>query len=401
MTAAAAAEHRRLTHAVATASDKALADIVALFDRMTDRQEADRLLDAVRPRLRRLRPTRPISMPRLLFLPLNGVIVETRIWRRQDGGLPRSALLPIFAALRAAIGAEAAAIEAMVVGHDFADLRTVDAAGRRLWRAAAAAAPGMAQPESWTATGLGAADYRHAMALAAGVWRHAEPLWAAILACPSGPPATMVRDALTAAAAEDPMVPEAIIATLLLKAARPGSVAAAAAATRIGPAGAAERMLDRWLDGCSPDITITDPMGSARLAEEFAEVFADLEASAAGRHPDRRRRIAALRRDVGEACHHAFIDGVTLGLLKPLAQPGAPPPDDAMEAVEAKARALKRLEQAGRQFGGAPAYDAALRRIVDGFDAMRAQPDANPVDLARLTEILAGPEAALRLLEGA
>ncbi|GGJ09507.1 hypothetical protein GCM10011320_15630 [Neoroseomonas lacus] len=82
-----------------------------------------------------------------------------------------------------------------------------------------------------------------------------------------GPPDVLVQDALTAAAAEGPMVPEAILATLLLKAAKPGSAAAAAAAARIGPPGAAERMLDRWIDGCNSDITIADPQGSARLGE--------------------------------------------------------------------------------------------------------------------------------------
>ncbi|HWT10098.1 MAG TPA: hypothetical protein VN329_13105, partial [Roseomonas sp.] len=126
-----AAEQRRLTHAVAAASDQALAGIVALFDRMPDRREADRLLDAARPRLRRLRPPRPITLPRLLFLPVDGVIAEPRAWRRQDGGIPRSALLPIAEAVRAALGAEATTIEALCAGRHFADLRAVDTAGRR------------------------------------------------------------------------------------------------------------------------------------------------------------------------------------------------------------------------------------------------------------------------------
>ncbi|GGJ09502.1 hypothetical protein GCM10011320_15620 [Neoroseomonas lacus] len=72
-----------------------------------------------------------------------------------------------------------------------------------------------------------------------------------------------------------------------------------------------------------------------------------------------------------------------------------------MEAMETKARALRRLEQAGRQLVGGPTHDAVLRRIVDGFGMMRAAPGANPADLASLTEILAGPEAALRLLDAA
>lgn len=394
-----AAEQRRLTHAVAAASDQALAGIVAMFDRMPDRREADRLLDAARPRLRRLRPPRPITLGRLLFLPVDGVIAEARSWRREDGGMPRSALPPIAEGVRAALGAEAAAIEASCAGRNFADLRTVDAAGRQLWRGAAGVAATLPPPPGWAATGLTQADFRHAMTIAAGVWRHAEPLWAALLAARDGPPEAMVRDALAAAAAEDPLVPEAMLATILLKAARPGSVAAAAAAARVGPPGAVERVLDRWLDACNPDIAIGDPQGAARLAEEFAEALDDLENSPAGRRPERRQRVAALRRDVAEACRSAYASTATQSLLEPMAKPGAPPDDGAMMALETTARALKRLEQAGRMLGGATAYDAAQRRIVDAFGALRAAPGANPADLARLTEILAGPEAALRLLD--
>ncbi len=398
MTTAIAAEQRRLTHAVAAASDQALAGIVALFDRMPDRREADRLLDAARPRLRRLRPPRPITLPRLLFLPLDGVIAEPRSWRRQDGGIPRSALVPIAQAASEALGAEAAAIEALCAGRNFAELRTVDAAGRRLWRGAAEVAGRLAAPPVWAASGLAPADFRHAMTIAAGVWRHADALWAALLAARDGPPAAIVRDTLAAAAAEDPMVPEAMLATILLKAAKPGSVAAAAA--RTGPPGTAERMLDRWLDDCDPEIRGSDPQGAARLAEEFAEALEDLEACPAGRHPERRQRLAALRREVGESCRGAYAEAATQALLEPLARPGPPPNDTAMQALESTARALKRLEQAGRVLGGGAAYDTATRRVVDAFGALRAAPGANRADLARLTEILAGPEAALRLLDG-
>ncbi|MEO3470752.1 hypothetical protein AAFN86_02715 [Roseomonas sp. CAU 1739] len=393
-----AAEQRRLVHAVAAASDKALAGIVALFDSMTDRQEADRLLDAVRPRLRRLRPPRPITLPRLLFLPVQGVIAEARSWRRQDGGLPRSALVPIAEAVRLAMGAEAQAIEALLAGRNFADLRTVDAAGRRLWQAAAAIAPGLAQPPGWEAAGLAATDFRHAMIVAGGVWRHANPLWAALLVARDGPPDELVRDALVAAATEDPMVPEAILATLLLQAARPGSVVAAAVAARMG-APVADRVLDRWINGCSPDITVNDAQGSARLAEAFAEAMDDLDACPAGRRPDRRQRIAGLRRDIGEACRVAFVDGARAGLLEPMAASLAPPDDGAMSALEGTARALKRLERAGRVLGGGAAYDLALRQIADALGATRAAPGSNPADLARLAEILVGPEDALKLLD--
>jgi CTP:molybdopterin cytidylyltransferase MocA len=401
MTGTLSAEHRRLTHAVASASDDQLARVVAMFDRMPDRREADRLLDAARPRLRRLRPPRPIAFTRLLFLPLDGVVVEARGWKRADGSLPRSALVALADAVRVAIGSEAGAIEAGFAGRSFADLAAVDAAGRRLWRAAARVAEGLAPSPAWEGTGLAEQDFRHCTGLAAGVWRHADPLWTALLAAREGPPEVLVQAALTSAAAEPPLVSEAMLATLLTKAAKPGSVAAAAAATRVGPPGAADRVLDRWIEECRPDLTVSDPQGAAQLAEEFAEALGDLETCPAGRRPERRQRVAALKRQVGEACRAAFAESATHHLIEPLAKAAAPLDDAGMAAMEATARSLRRLEHAGRALGGARAYDAALRRVTDAFVALRDQPQASAADLARLTEILAGPEAALKLLDGA
>lgn len=391
-------EQRRLIHAVASASDAVLGRIVAVFDRMPDRREADRLLDAARPRLRRLRPPRPIGLGRLLFLPLDGVIVDPRAWKRADASIPRSALLPLSDAVRAAIGSEATAIEAAFADATFADLRMVGMAGGRLWRAAAAATPDL--PARWAESGLSAGDFGPCAALAAGVWRHAAPLWAALAAAQEGPPEELVREAIGAAAGEAPMVTEAMLATILLRASRPGSVATAAASARSLPAGVADRVLDRWIDRCRPDLPDDDPDGAAHQAAEFATAIEDLEAAPAARRPERRQRVLALRRQADEACRAAFSASAAKTLAEPLAQRGGAMDDAGIGAMERSARALKRLEQAGRSLGGGTAYDGAIRRLADGFAGLSAAPGANRADLARLTEILAGPEAAMRLLDG-
>lgn len=394
-----AAEQRRLGAALAGASDKALVRIVAAFDNIPDRREMDTILDAARPRLRRLRPARPIALTRLLFLPLDGAITDPRQWKRAGESLPRTALAPMTEALRGAIGPALARLEAGFAGRDFSDIAAVEAAGLELWRLAAAAAPQVARSGSWKNAGMNDTDFACCLDLAAGVWRHAEPLWSTLLVSRHGPPEEDVRRVLGAAAGETPAVIEALLATLLLKAARPGGVASAA--VRAAPPGAAERALDRWIDACHPDIMAGDPKGAAHIAEEFAEIIEDLEASAAARHPERRQRIAALRHQVDTACRSGFNDGVQQSLLVPLAKPAAALDDATFQGFEATARSLKRLEQAGRSIGGASAYDAALRRITDDLGGLRSAPDsgATPADLARLVEILAGPEAALRLLD--
>lgn len=390
-----AAEQRRLTHQVASATDEALIRVVAAFDRMADRREADRLLDAARPRLRQLRPPRPIAFTRLLFLPLDGVILPAAGWRRASGGMPRSVLLPLGEAMRAALGAGAAALDAQMAGRHFGELMVVAQAGRALWRLAAVAP--MEMPRDWAESGLNAADFTHCLSLAQGVWRQADPLWAALIAAREGPPAELVRALMEAAAQEEPRVIEALLATLLTKAAHPGSVVAAAG--RGAPPGLADRMLDRWIEECRPEIPTNDTGSAARVAEEFAEALADLDASgAAARQPERRQKIHALRRGVDEACRTTFGEVAKTALLAPLA---GPVEDKAMGGMEMAARDLKRLERAGRSLGSESAYDAALHRVTDSFAALRGRPGVNVADVARLTEILAGPEAALRMLDGA
>jgi hypothetical protein len=55
------AETRHLVHALASASDMALAQVIEILDRLPDRSEADRLLDAARPRLKQIRPSRSLQ----------------------------------------------------------------------------------------------------------------------------------------------------------------------------------------------------------------------------------------------------------------------------------------------------------------------------------------------------
>jgi len=399
MSSSVSAEQRRLTHAVAVASDKALAEIVAYLDGMADRREADRLLDAARPRLRKLRPARPVTFTRLLFLPLGGALVDPRDWRRQAGVIPRHALVCLGHALRQALGQAGADIDARFAGHYFDDRAFVGDQGRRLWRLAADAMPGMERPADWVAMGLSAADYDRMAALAAGVWRHAGPLWDAMLAARQGPPEALVRTAMIDAAAEDQTVLQAMLATLLLQAAKPGSVAHAAAAAQVGPPGLAERTLDRWLEDCTPDMAPDDPSGAARIAEEFAEVLQDLEASLLAQRPEPRRRLSALRRQVSEDCQVAFALATDQALLARLTLAG-PLDNAAIAELEDTARALKRLEMAGRGLGGGQTYEAVLRRTFDALVALRVKPESNAADLARLIEILMGADAAAKLLDG-
>ncbi len=74
---------------LAEAADRQLIEVVALIDAMADRGGADALVAPVRARLQRLNPRRPLRFSRLLFLPLDPVIVAGPEWRRDAIGIPR------------------------------------------------------------------------------------------------------------------------------------------------------------------------------------------------------------------------------------------------------------------------------------------------------------------------
>ncbi len=101
---------RSLAASAAGAEDGRLMRLVRLLDAVPERGEADRVLEAARPRLGVLRPARPLRFARLLFAPLDGAIAPVARQRRGGHELPRSALGPLAGAVAAALGPAAAAV---------------------------------------------------------------------------------------------------------------------------------------------------------------------------------------------------------------------------------------------------------------------------------------------------
>jgi len=405
------AEARQLRAAIATAPDHALVKVISVLDRNPNRNLVSELLDAARPRLRRLRPPRPLSFDRLLFLPLDGAIIDAREWRGEEWRIPRTALPPIARGIRDAIlcadgkvpqGLSVSEIERLMEGRSFSDLDAVSQAGSPLWQAASIVAPGARLPSDWVATGFKEAQFERMLALAASVWRHARPIWEALSQASSGPSETAIRSALVAVAAEGLPALRAVAATLMLKAAKPGRVAGIAAGLHGMPTDIAYGALDDWLTACRPDVPEDDPAAAVHMAEAFLEALDDLEQSKLARTPERRAKVAALRRETAELCRKAYETRAREDLVAPLAAPI--PGDEAVLALEARARQLRALEQAGRRLADPEMFDRmraelmeTIRRAKHGVGISGA--DFEDVDLIRLIEILSGPEAAMRLLE--
>jgi hypothetical protein len=142
---------REVTRGLADARDAQILRAVAMVDAMPVRGAADEIVAPLRPRLARLRPPRPLRLARLLFLPLDPLIVPPPRWRPESASIPRS-VIPVIAE---AVAAQAGGIEAAIAGHTTEDLAVIERAGPPLWSLAAAMLRDAPVPPGWeAATGL-------------------------------------------------------------------------------------------------------------------------------------------------------------------------------------------------------------------------------------------------------
>ena len=394
-------ETRHLIHALAAASDMALTNVVEILDSLPDRLEADRLLDAARPRLRQLRPVRRLHFTRLLFLPLDGAIADNAEWRRDDWRLPRAALPCIAEALRSAMGQEAQQIDAILKGKTFQDIGAVDRIGCDLWAKAASLAASLKPGPRWTTSGMREEDFSPLVALSEGVWRHASGLWSAIKLAGWGPPDEAVRNALTPIVAESSTSFAMGLATLLQKATSPGLVAMTASGLSSQAASITDAALDDWLARARVTLPGEDLVAAASLVEAFGRAFQDLQNAPPTRNPRRSERLVQLRQEAEISCRLAYEEGLEAEILRrlPLLATSATP--EQIIALEGQARALRRIELMGRRYGIDHGYDGAAKRIGAALHATKQSSTPmglTKLDLARIGEILLGPEAALDFL---
>jgi hypothetical protein len=393
---------RQMRQALATAPDSSLGRIVGLLDALPDRGGADQLLAEARPRLRRLRPPRPLRFTRLLALPLEGALVAPAAWARNPFEVPRHALAPVAEAVRAGLGPDAADLDALAEGRTMADRELVGQLGGRLWRQAGALRLAPPLP-GWAEAGLPEEAVAPILALCAGLWRHGSALWEARLAAPEGPSEPMLRATLAPIAPEGAAALRAATTLLLQHAAAPARVVWVAGGLLPTLSTPLEQALAEVLEGHAAVLggAIT-PGDLADAATRLGERLAEVEAlDAPTRREARRRQVARLRREGAEACQARLVAGLRSELTDVAAQVAAGTrADDAVVArLEETARDLRRLAAAGRRLGQDAAFDAAIAEAIPRLLALGAQPRGlGRVELARLVEILAGPEAALPLI---
>jgi hypothetical protein len=371
------------------AADARLRRAVAIVDALPERGEADALIAPLRPRLAELRPPRPITLTRLLFIPVERLIAPSTTWHESSPAIPRSTLAVLGTEVRTALGEQAAAeLQAQMSGHSMDEAATVAACGAVLWPRAGALLPGRPVPHGWsTVTGLPATAYPAitaplAVLLAEGVALHH-------LTRRSNAAAQAEADRLLRHAEPHGPAASAMMLALLLRL-LPG---ARHLLQSVDPAVADRAMafvLAGLHGGVPPD---APPAEAADQVRRSAVMLEELEVAAGTvERPARMQMLRMAREALAGQCHTQL----TMAADR-LTGPAEPPRGSAgFMAMEDTARAMRRLDAIGRRLGGPEGFDQALSGAAERLAADRRLPQMARL---RLAEILLGADAALALVE--
>ncbi len=389
---------RALISRIAAATDSQLLRILATVETAADRREADALLSPLRPRLNVLRPPRRLRMRRLLFYPLDALILPPRSWRPGMPAIPRSALAPVAIAVAAAIPDVFATVEARIDGQTSADKDLVRLAGSMLWPAAARAIDPEQVPKGWRETGMAAAHYRALAPIIAAILRQAPVIEALCQTCLPvllPPPQETVQAVIRAVAAEWPQALAFLFGVLMMRLPEPGLLLGG---LRPDPgdrtvaqarAFAADLLLARLeTDGPAQWICGGDLIEAAGMLRRLISLLMELDRIG---QAERRAQCRSLRQSLDEAAQARFETCLRSDLLMPLEQSALPDP----AVLEDAAYNLRIFQSEARDLGGRANYDAWLAAAVARVDAAKWRGDADRATRVRLTEILLGTEAGL------
>ena len=393
---------RELARAVRQARDGQLLRLVALLDGLRARGAAEALLEGLRPRLAALRPERPLSLTRILCIPIEAALRAPGAWKGEAGTVPRSAIAPLAVQLERTQPRLVQEVAAAAQGHVLPRaLGLCGRLGERLWPAAAESLQ-PAPPPGWEATGLPDAAYAAIAPTCRVLWTHAADLWALRMLGDEGPPEAAIRQVFRVLAGAGPEAVRLGIEALLPHVARPGRLVVTVSAIDNALTRAADAALDGYLEALARRAPRPDaPLPPEALRREAA-LIEEIERIALQGRPQRARTLAALRDARARDCRDRLERDIAACLLAPLEALRAAPAgiEQRLAALEAEAERLRMLAEAERRFAGRKAGTARHAPALARLAAMaRAAPNEGPgvqrADLLRLIEIMAGPEAAL------
>jgi hypothetical protein len=392
-------EARGLGESIETSSDETLAKIVALVDRLSNAEVHERLLGPSLPRLKRLRPPRPASLMRLVFLPLSGALIDPTQWGRSAGRIPRNAISPLMEALKLVLGPNLDALALELRGGKLEDTRLIDSAGRTLWRVASEAKPRMLPGPSWALSGFTEKDFDAMTSLADGLWRHASPLWDGMQQISGECSPDILHAALAGPAQEGRFVFAAALNALLQRASRPSILLTIH--KHFGPqmASVIEETINDWVATTLQTLMEDDFETGVHLAAEIGAVLSTLETLPKLNTRQLTSMLPTHKRNLDQFCRTTYRELVMVHITQPLLDM---PPDqsDILEEIEAMARLARRMEDTGRRLGSQQVYlavqeefSAQMRKLLRSENT-----SVSEQEIARIEEVLVGRESAERLL---
>ena len=387
------------------ARDQQILRVVAMVDSMPQRGEADGVIAPLRARLAVLRPSRKLNFTRLLFQPMDRLIVAPAKWKREALTVPRSALAPLGRAVRAALSARAVALDVELerLGPD--DDAAVSRLGPELWTAGAEVLVDAPAPADWTeATGLQEADYQAIRAVAFPLLARAARL-NELLHGGSADSKAQRRDIeeLLVAAVPDGTAGFAGLVTLLAAGMPRADYVFMVADDVVGRQAdpelrlAVDRAMDATIDAIDVQFTGLARLDNAVDALRRAAItIEDLETQC-GQRVSRKARLGQLRQTIdGES--RAFFGQALEGQLLHPAQTISEADDTQIFALEAAAREVRRFETTARRLGGAEHYDRTIKSALTSLKPQPGEEMQTVIDRMRLIEILRGPEAAMAMV---
>ena len=379
------------------AADEQLAQVLALVDAMPARGAADALIAPLRGRLASIAPARPLSITRLLFRPLDSVIISGPRWSPGIPAVPRTALGSIGNAAVARLGPALQPIQAIIAGRKGKDQAVVDRAGAMLWPMAATVLAALPIPADWTpATGLPESCYAEIRANVAAVLRQAVPLSEWTRRAGAADPAPVIKAILASTQKTDPLGFSVVLAVLLAD----GSLAAPAllAALKL-PGQQVDLAVEQTLERAQHALTTVLPsVGLAAATVHITHVAALLEAvEGPGARPTFRSQAQRTRHLAEVACQSRMLQALDQEFLPRLAAADEPLDDAAVTGLENVARGMRRLSLVGRRIGGGAVYDKLLGQTAAGACASSSS-TLTRMERLRVAELLVGADAALRLL---
>ena len=401
-------EARALRRDLLDADDQKIRRIIAVVEGAADPRVNQALLDPLRTRLAVLRPVRPLRFARLLFIPLDPLIVPPRDWRPGDPTVPRNVLAAMDRVVRAALGGgEVARMEALIEGLKTDAALVITRVGETLWPRAGDILATAPMPPDWAETGARPAAWPVLAKAIATVLRRAPRLRALAHDAAVGAVALdeMAVNALLRDIAHEPPEGCAMLARLILACAPHAAPllrhlidASQSPVEKAMMRQAVATGMDQVLTGMEQSDGFLEEIGHGGLADATAEIrrmaifLREIEQdTTAAKH---RPRLKAIRDKLDQACRARFTAGINEELIGPLAEAAVPLDKADQTRMETRARDLRALETVARKVGGPAVYDQHLNRASDAVREAAKTGTLTPVRQIRLIEILSGPEAA-------